>query len=573
MHHRDGIRPRPIDDHKPYMIIKDLAEAKKGGDKERIDKITDIEKELYNIIEYYDKIKKNQIPKAKIINEKNDKNEVNVNYNINNNIIYTIGKNEEQNQNNSQYVLNLKLSEYKRSDSYIIYSSKKQDELNTKRKAYEATEADKIYLSIRQNMQNVMSLEELENIIIDLENNCTNEKDDKINEESAKKIIETKYSKYISLSDSIINHFKDRRTSIKKSLIRKKWHKNKSTDKFLTNTFKKRTGDKRQTRKSNQNKEESLNKIIEAQNYCKTNLLAITNDMKLREDWNKEKLKLEECIFLTEIEKLKDIKIVPASRIKENNYIKEKIEKNIKIIKEKENIKTIVENENKINNINKNANKLSEISISTEYKNKNNIGNSSNININKNEDITSLNKSIISDTKSVGSISLDNSMISSKKGNEKKIVNNKNQSKNKNNEIFPNVSLNCLRENDLNLKEENDNNENSNKNNKKNKMRMRIRINRNNQIVIDRYIQKENDFDPFTDSYNDIFTNYRSYEVNQLGYLNSNNFEKLYHSYNLNKMNNLNIFYDSDDEDANGDIKQFSNSYKQFLKNKRAQIK
>ena len=571
MHHRDGIRPRPIDDHKPYMIIKDLAEAKKGGDKERIDKINDIEKELYNIIEYYDKIKKNQIPKAKIINEKNDKNEVNVNYNINNNIIYTIGKNEEQNQNNSQYVLNLKLSEYKRSDSYIIYSSKKQDELNSKRKVYEATEADKIYLNIRQN---VMSLEELENIIIDLENNCTNEKDDKINEESAKKIIETKYSKYISLTDSIINHFKDRRTSIKKSLIRKKWHKNKSTDKFLTNTFKKRTGDKRQTRKSNQNKEESLNKIIEAQNYCKSNLLAITNDMKLREDWNKEKLKLEECIFLTEIEKLKDIKIVPAARIKENNYIKEKIEKNIKIIKEKENIRTNVDNENKTN-INHKNNKLSlnEISInSSEYRN--NIGNISNININKNEDIPSSNKSIISDTKSVNSISLDNSIISSKKGNEKKIINNKNQSKNKNNEIFPNVSLNCLRENDLNLKEENDNNENNNKiNNKKNKMRMRIRINRNNQIVIDRYIQKENDFDPFTDSYNDIFTNFRNYEVNELAYLNNNNFEKLYHSYNLNKLNNLNIFYDSDDEDANGDIKQFSNSYKQFLKNKRAQIK
>ena len=571
MHHRDGIRPRPIDDHKPYMIIKDLAEAKKGGDKERIDKINDIEKELYNIIEYYDKIKKNQIPKAKIINEKNDKNEVNVNYNINNNIIYTIGKNEEQNQNNSQYVLNLKLSEYKRSDSYIIYSSKKQDELNSKRKVYEATEADKIYLNIRQN---VMSLEELENIIIDLENNCTNEKDDKINEESAKKIIETKYSKYISLTDSIINHFKDRRTSIKKSLIRKKWHKNKSTDKFLTNTFKKRTGDKRQTRKSNQNKEESLNKIIEAQNYCKSNLLAITNDMKLREDWNKEKLKLEECIFLTEIEKLKDIKIVPAARIKENNYIKEKIEKNIKIIKEKENIRTNVDNENKTN-INHKNNKLSlnEISInSSEYRN--NIGNISNININKNEDIPSSNKSIISDTKSVNSISLDNSIISSKKGNEKKIINNKNQSKNKNNEIFPNVSLNCLRENDLNLKEENDNNENNNKiNNKKNKMRMRIRINRNNQIVIDRYIQKENDFDPFTDSYNDIFTNFRNYEVNELAYLNNNNFEKLYHSYNLNKLNNLNIFYDSDDEDANGDIKHFSNSYKQFLKNKRAQIK
>ena len=114
-HHRDGIRPRPIDDHKPFLIIKDLNEAKKTADKERQTQINDIEKDLYHIIEYYDKKKKNQIPKAKIINEKNDKNENNINYNINNNIIYTIGKNDNTNQNNSQYILN--------SDSYIIYSS------------------------------------------------------------------------------------------------------------------------------------------------------------------------------------------------------------------------------------------------------------------------------------------------------------------------------------------------------------------------------------------------------------------------------------------------------------------
>ena len=35
-----------------------------------------------------------------------------------------------------------------------------------------------------------MGLDELENIIIDLENNCTNEKDYKIDEESARKVIE-----------------------------------------------------------------------------------------------------------------------------------------------------------------------------------------------------------------------------------------------------------------------------------------------------------------------------------------------------------------------------------------------
>ena len=34
IHHRDGIRPRPIDDHKPYFVIKDLAEAKLSSNKE-----------------------------------------------------------------------------------------------------------------------------------------------------------------------------------------------------------------------------------------------------------------------------------------------------------------------------------------------------------------------------------------------------------------------------------------------------------------------------------------------------------------------------------------------------------
>ena len=265
--------------------------------------------------------------KAKIINEKNDKNENNVNYNINNNIIYNTDKNDTSNQNNSKYILGFKLSEYKRPDSYIIYSSSVQNKINANKKLYEATEADKIFLNIRENF---MKLEELENIIIDLENNCTNEKDDKINEESARKIIETKYSKYVNYIDSIITHFKDRRSSIKKSFIRKKWHKNKSTDKFLSNTFKKRTTEKRQTRKSNQNKEDSLNKIIEAENHCKSYLSNLMKDMLNKELSNKTLLKVEEFIFQSEIEKIKKTS-VSLGRIKENNLIKEKIEKNMKI--------------------------------------------------------------------------------------------------------------------------------------------------------------------------------------------------------------------------------------------------
>ena len=556
MHHRDGIRPRPIDDSKQNLIIKDLAEAKNNAtDKDQENKINDIEKDLYKIIEYFDKKKKNQIPKAKIINEKNDKNENNVNYSVNNNIIYTIEKSNDPNQNNSQYILNCKLTEFRRPESYIIYSSSLQDKLNSQRKIYEATEADKYFLTIRQNF---MSLEELENIMTDLENNCTNEKDDKINEESARNIIEKKYSKYLNYIDSIINHFKDRRMSIKKSLIRKKWHKNKSTDKFLTNTFKRRASDKRQTRKNNQNKGESLEKIKEAKKFCEDYLSLLMNDMSIKETSKKNLLKIEEFIFLSEINKFKKENI-PDARIKENKSILKEIEKNNK--KNEENIPKSTNNQK---NISRNPNDSS--IASSQNRNKNNINTniaqiSQNGNNNDNSQINNIN---INDQRRIHPQSPENANVN----NTKKTNNNKNQTRNKN-DIFPDVSLNCLlnNNNSINLNEENYN-ENNNK--KKNSVRMRIRINRNNQIVIDRYIQNNNDFDPFNDSYNEVFANYRKYDINELEYLTNNNFEKLYNSFNLNKLNELNIFCDSEDEDTNGDIKQFSNSYKQFLKSKRA---
>ena len=555
MHHRDGIRPRPIDDSKQNLIIKDLAEAKNNAtDKDQENKINDIEKDLYKIIEYFDKKKKNQIPKAKIINEKNDKNENNVNYSVNNNIIYTIEKSNDPNQNNSQYILNCKLTEFRRPESYIIYSSSLQDKLNSQRKIYEATEADKYFLTIRQNF---MSLEELENIMTDLENNCTNEKDDKINEESARNIIEKKYSKYLNYIDSIINHFKDRRMSIKKSLIRKKWHKNKSTDKFLTNTFKRRASDKRQTRKNNQNKGESLEKIKEAKKFCEDYLSLLMNDMSIKETSKKNLLKIEEFIFLSEINKFKKENI-PDARIKENKSILKEIEKNNK--KNEENIPKSTNNQK---NISRNPNDSS--IASSQNRIKNNINSniaqiSQNGNNNDNSQINNIN---INDQRRIHPQSPENANIN----NTKKTNNNKNQTRNKN-DIFPDVSLNCLlNNNSINLNEENYN-ENNNK--KKNSVRMRIRINRNNQIVIDRYIQNNNDFDPFNDSYNEVFANYRKYDINELEYLTNNNFEKLYNSFNLNKLNELNIFCDSEDEDTNGDIKQFSNSYKQFLKSKRA---
>ena len=207
-------------------------------------------------------------------------------------------------------------------------------------------------------------------------------------------------------------------------------------------------------------------------------MLSIVKNMEKKEALNKRLLILEELIFQSEIDNIKNRK-VPIKRIEDNSTIKEHMEKELNI--------TIV--------------------------------------------------------------------------NEKKELN-------KQDYEFPDVTLDTLKNDVIGLDEENNDEQISNK---KNNMRMRIRLNRNNHIVIDRYIQNENIFNPFDDSYNDIFNNYKKYETNEMESLDNNNFEKMYKLYNSNKMNNLNIFYDDEEDDTNDvDMNQFTNSYHQSLKLKGA---
>ena len=550
--HRDGIRPRPIDDHKPYFVIKDLAQAKLTSNKEGNAELCNIEKELYKVLEYYDKIRKNQIPKSKIINEKNDKNENKINLNINNNIIYINENNDNSNQNSNAYTLNYKLLEYQRPENYIIYSSLEKNKINSTQKLYEAKEADKMFLNFHDNF---MKINELENILIDLESNTTNEKDDKINEESARKIIEQKYPKYKKYMDSIITHFKDRRISNKKSLIRNKWRKNKFTDKYLSITFRKRERDKIKTRKNNQNKDESLTKIVEAELFCKKFILPLISDMHNKEKSNKDLLKLEEFIFLSECDKIKKKEISP-NRIKENDVIKETIEKNMKSINNENNIIPFeLQNGKSVKSFKDSKNK--------------NINMANGINGNKIINHNIYDNMVKNESPNENrSLNSEDNTINKKQNERKQAANNKYNLK-KNGDIFPSLSLNTLLNKNINLNEDNNNDYIIDK---KNNLRVRIRINRINKIAVDRYIQRKNDFNPFHDSYNDAIINYKRYDSNQYQFLGKKNFENLFYAYNLNYTKNLNLLYESDDDsiDANNDLKHFSNSYKQFLKLKKA---
>ena len=367
---------------KQAKIMKDLEEAKKNAkDKEQLEIINKYKEDVNKVIKLFDMKKKKQILKAKLINEKN---ETNVNYNINNKIKY-VNKNSDEKQNNSQYAL-CELNEVKRPDSYIKYKNTLE-----KRKIYEATFEDKIFLAINQNF---MSSNELENVIIDFENNCINEKNDKINEESVRKIIEEKYPKYLDYADKIINHFKFRRTDEKKSLIREYWRKGKPTDKYILNTFLPRSSNKRQIRKSNKNK-------------C-------------------EKEEKKSC------EDIDDIVI----------YIS-----------------------------------------NDEFSNDNNID----------------------------------------------------------------------------LKEDNYVND---------VIRFDFRINRLNQIAIGRNLN-DNELDAFNDANTEVFSKYRKKDTNVMEDFNNKNFEKLNDLLNMNNLDNLNIFRNSDDEDTSSEMKEFSDNFKQFLKAKR----
>ena len=80
------------------------------------------------------KRKKIGIPKAKIINEKNDRNDGFKNYFVKNNIIYNYENHSNSNINNNEYILNYKLSEYKGPNHYIIYSTKEKNKKIHKKK-------------------------------------------------------------------------------------------------------------------------------------------------------------------------------------------------------------------------------------------------------------------------------------------------------------------------------------------------------------------------------------------------------------------------------------------------------
>ena len=464
------LKQRPIDDNESFDVIKDIEHDKVMTAANKVKAQNDIKKVLHA----FDTKKKIQIPKS--LN--------NISINNNNSKNNNFDKNERKKNNPQSTHQSFELSEFKRPDSYIIYSSKEREQLNIK--DYEAKSPDFLFLEYHGDF---MKIEELEKIISALENNIG--KSEKIPDEMAKKIIEENFSKYKSESEMIIKYFNDRRSELKKSLLRKYWHVQKSTDKYFTTTFRRRERDKMKIRKNNQKKEESFTKVKMAGDLCQTHLLSIIKSMTDKEMLNRQLIYLDNVAFMSKVSTIQKNKI-PKEYVNQNNeilsFMKKKGINLVEIPPPKIEIK---------NNEEHNGEKIP-----------------IKVKIPKQE--------VLLDLEKLNSNNAENKIISQ--------------------EIIESPL-------DFSSLKDDYNNKNNDVININNKYRIRIRMNRNKKISVDRYIQNKDSMDPFDDSYNENIINYGKYNPNMtLNSLSYNCFENLLKNYYQQKYKFLDYIIENDDD-------------------------
>ena len=508
MQHRTGFRQRPIDATKQIQIVNNLKKVMESTDQETKKELNTIETELNKILELYDKKKIIIIPNVeKIDNRNNESNKEKLKKSNSKNSSLEKKELLMKNKSDIEYIQ----KEFKRPNHYIIYSEKQRQE-NLKRD-YEATINDINFINFEKGF---MKLEELEKVISTLENDIGD--GEQIPSERVKNIIIDLYPKYENYVEKITKYFFTRRELFKKSLCRKFWKEQKTTDKYITTTFRRREREKMKMRKNKQNELESLDKIKEIKNLSNSFIYTILNSMNQREDLKKALIKINEFNFESKICILKNEKI---SKEIEDEW--KKNEKKLNEIKKQLEEKEKKEEESLLINTRMNSPKLN----------------------------NDLNQNLIN------------------KENSRRINKDKNKEniKNKNNNIYiKKFNDTSILKRSLELPEIEENEE------EENYLKLRFRYNRNNMFVVDRYIQKKNSFNPFDDSINKDILKFKKYDEDLIQVMeNEKNFDSLYDKYLKNSINPYYLLSDSEDDSSNfqNQLKNFQYSHKQFLKQKR----
>ena len=283
--------------------------------------LSNIENDLNKNLELYNKKKIIIIPNAEKIDNYNNNNENKENKEKNKK---TQNKNlPDKKDLNFKNDIEYNRKEFKRPDHYIIYSEKNR--LENSKRDYEGTNIDMNFIVNLVDCS--IKFEDLEKIISLLENDIGT--GEQIPPERVKELIRENYPQYENYIDKISQYFFTRREVFKKSFLRKFWKEQKSTDKYITTTFRRREREKMKTRKNKQNELESLEKIKDVKKLSNELISPILNSMIQKEELKKIMIKINDYIFKSEIAFLKGEK-VPKE-------IEESFKKDIEMLKEIQN--------------------------------------------------------------------------------------------------------------------------------------------------------------------------------------------------------------------------------------------
>ena len=496
--------------------MKDLKKVMENAGQDAKKELSNIENDLNKNLELYNKKKIIIIPNAEKIDNYNNNNENKENKEKNKK---TQNKNlPDKKDLNFKNDIEYNRKEFKRPDHYIIYSEKNR--LENSKRDYEGTNIDMNFIVNLVDCS--IKFEDLEKIISLLENDIGT--GEQIPPERVKELIRENYPQYEIYIDKISQYFFTRREVFKKSFLRKFWKEQKSTDKYITTTFRRREREKMKTRKNKQNELESLEKIKDVKKLSNDLIAPILNSMIQKEELKKIMIKINDYIFKSEIAFLKGEK-VPKE-------IEESFKKDIEMLKEIQNSidkqkEEFVPPKNIVKDYN---NQISE------------------------SDSTSHQSSLVTEN------------IEKKKKQKEKINVKKKQEKNDKNIIDSSKSNFTSIHKILELPEieKSDNEENN--------LKLRIRYNRSNMIVVDRYIQNNKSFNPFNDSFNKEILKLKNYDEDLI--LDDNkerNFDNFYNKFLKKSIQNFYLFSDSDSDNDNfqSQLKNFQSSHKQFLRQKR----
>ena len=499
--------------------MKDLKKVIENACQDAKKELYNIENELNKILQLYDKKKIIIIPNSEKIENNNNNNNIN-DKEKNKQISNKNGSDKKEENLKLKNDIEYNRKEFKRPNHYIIYSEKNR--LENSKRDYEGTNIDMNFIVNLVDCS--IKFEDLEKIISILENDIGN--GEIIPQERVKELIRENFPNYENYIDKICQYFFTRRELFKKSLLRKFWKEQKSSDKYITTTFRRREREKMKTRKNKENELESLEKIKNVRKLSNTLISRILTLMNQKEEEKKIMININEYIFKSEIAYLKGEKIPKE--------IEESFKKDIEILKEIQN-SIDKQNEDFIppKNINKDYNYHQ---------------------ISESDSTTSHQSTLINDNEK------------NKKQKEKNVVKKKNV-KNHKNHIINNSKYNFTSIHkilELPEIEKNDNEENT--------LKLRIRYNRSNMIVVDRYIQNKKSFNPFNDSFNKEILKLKNYNEDLL--LDENkekNFNDFYDKFLKKNIDNYYFFSDSESDNDNfqNQLKIFQNSHKQFLRQKR----